>query len=168
MQHIPSKQITPLMKSFAKGIGLKPKINPATYDQPFARWTVAPSVKFRTGRLDRLYTFGIKSTRYQFETAAMWYPGNIKPRWGCFVRHADWKMHLATLETLLPGRGAELGDTIQTFLPDDGSGGAVSEGQGRSLLELHAMDEDKLPAATRGTELLVQKLMDLSMVISGY
>jgi translation elongation factor EF-1beta len=136
--------------------------------ESFARWDRTPTIKnhLETGRLDSVYSFGIKDTGYKVEVTAMWYPRQQKPVWGLAVRHLDWGVHLAELEDLKVGRRAEWGDTIKTFFPKDSSSGPVDESSLGFGLENLSLDDSIIKETTAGLEFLTNKLLKLSGIVS--
>jgi hypothetical protein len=169
MTFVPKAAISPALVGFADSIHLKPGYKAHLQSkESFAKWSQSPSIKIKDGRLDKVYTFGIKKTGYRVEVAAMWYPLCKSPCWGLSVRHNEWAMHLNELERLPPGGRAGWGDTVSTFLPEDGITSASSEGVGCLAVELEDLNVGgkDIPAPRRGIKLLVDKLMQLSQVIN--
>lgn len=173
MVALPRSAVSPAVVSFANQIKLEPKYaKDPTYSshEKFARATQSLSVKEQFSKLDKIYTFGIKKTGYRVEATKIWYE-NKKPCWGIVVRHRDWGMHLGELERLAPGHGADWGDTIKTFLPDNGftstSPGEDKEDQD-DLPDIKnlSVNGQKIQLPRRGIRLLIAKLMQLSQVIN--
>ncbi|KAF1956384.1 hypothetical protein CC80DRAFT_593832 [Byssothecium circinans] len=161
---------SPALQGFASTVELKPNYKLESNEQ-FAKWRNTTSLPLLDGRLDKVYSFGIQKTGYRIELLGMWYPRQTQPCWGLNVRHSEWATHLAQLEWLPLGRAADWGDAISTFLPDDGltSAGNMAEEdvdlQQLEALRLANMNIEEPPRD--GTRLLLDKLMQLSLVISG-
>lgn len=144
----------------------------ATSTQSFAEWDRSPSVDrlLKDGRLDRIYSFGVRETCYKVELSTMWYPEQ-SPCWGLAVRHNEWATHLAELERLQTGHQASWGDIIALFLPDDGGSSipldAEDEDLGISTLKLDR-DADAPPQgpSREGIRMLTNILLQLSEIVS--
>ncbi|KAJ4296553.1 hypothetical protein N0V90_006598 [Kalmusia sp. IMI 367209] len=153
------------LRHFADQVRIKQNIGPGS-KEPFTNFgDINASSKLITGRLDKVYTFGIKNSSYKVNVVAMWYPGKIVhvPCWGLHVCHSDWQSHLAELEHLQQGRVGQWGDTIRAFLPDDGlSSFHVDRDENTSMNNLRIDDE----RPQDGIRLLMTKLMELSKIIS--
>lgn len=149
--------VSPALTAFANSVRMVPKYNP-TSKTKFAMWSIGPSVKMVYWRLDKIYSFGIKKTGYRVEAATMWYPNQAVPCWGLTVRHRDWGLHLSELERLLEGDGAEWGDPIKKFIPEDG---ILSSGTDATDLLIK-----DTPTHGEGIRLLVSKLMQLSTLVN--
>ncbi|KAL1791959.1 hypothetical protein ACET3X_009710 [Alternaria dauci] len=194
---VASKSISPVITDFAERVKMRPD-HDHRFSESFAEWEQTPTVKkyLRTGRLDTIYSFGIKQTCYKVGVTGMWYPGQKLPVWGLSVRLPEWATHLAELERLLVGREADWGDTIATFLPDDGQsrdssaartfarpvrGGVEGEAEMAELTEgavaQHPEDEDFGPRNLNlgpgvetpprdGIRILMDKLLQLSAIVS--
>lgn len=162
---LPRKSVPPMIHQFAQSVQMKSDYN---YDvksnELFALWGRSPGLKLEMGRLDAIYSFGIRGTAYKVETLRMWYSGSRSrdPCWGINVRHNEWASHLSELEQLSLGRRAEWGKTITTFLPDDGCSGTKKEEVGVDRLKL-----DDMSPARGGIRILTDKLTELSRVING-
>jgi hypothetical protein len=145
----------------------------ARYDisstESFAEWEQTPTVKRNlfTGRLESVYSFGIKETCYKVEVTAMWYPQQKLPVWGLSIRHLEWATHLAELESLPVGRRAEWGDTIPSFFPADGQSPSYGD-LGRDDLGMTSLklDDNSRPPPRDGMENLVYHLLRLSDIVS--
>lgn len=165
---VASKSISPVITGFAERVKMRPDHDHRS-SESFAEWEQTPAVKkyLRTGRLDTIYSFGIKQTCYKVEVIGMWYPGQKLPVWGLSVRHPEWATHLAELERLPIGRKADWGDTIATFLPDDGqscySSAVEDEDFGMRNLNLGIGAEAPLHD---GIRILMDKLLQLSATVS--
>ena len=137
--------------------------------ESFAEWDQTPTIKkyLRTGRLDVIYSFGIKNTCYKVEFTGMWYPGKKLPVWGLAVRHPEWATHLAELERLPVGRKADWGHTVATFLPDDGqmSYAAAVEDKDFGMTNLNLGPNVEAPPRD-GIRILMDKLLQLSAIVS--
>ncbi|KAF2746488.1 hypothetical protein M011DRAFT_85036 [Sporormia fimetaria CBS 119925] len=155
MDAIPNKFVNPAILGFAEGVKLDPKCCEPTSTKPFATCRPSPSTKIVFSRLDRIYAFGIKDTSYRVEATAMWYPKATVPCWGLTVSHMEWKAHLAELETLSPGGGAQWGqgNLVKLFFPEDG---ISSRANARS---------SSTTGPGNGLKLLVEKLMELSKIV---
>ncbi|KAF2202745.1 hypothetical protein GQ43DRAFT_413115 [Delitschia confertaspora ATCC 74209] len=170
---IPKAMVSPVMTSFANGIYLKKDLaKNINSTAAWVGWHDSPSIQILNGRLDRIYTFGIKETDYQVQAMAMWYRGSKQPGWGLKVQHKDWNMHLGQLETLPPGHSAEFGDSIKNFFPDTGGrissrGDEPNVNVTANLMELLNMDEAAYKPASTGIRFLVKALAELSQVING-
>ncbi|KAH7414266.1 hypothetical protein DE146DRAFT_29117 [Phaeosphaeria sp. MPI-PUGE-AT-0046c] len=166
--------VPPVLVGFAQRVKMKPNYDPRSTEN-FAQWEATPTIKqhLLTGRLDSVYSFGVKGTDYKAELTAMWYPGNQpvnfhsgaschppsqnKPVWGLFVRHLDWATHLAELECLPIGSRANWEDTISTFFPED---------EELSLGALRLEDKGATNLPVSGLDILTRKLLKLSEVVS--
>ncbi|KAF2869854.1 hypothetical protein BDV95DRAFT_497090 [Massariosphaeria phaeospora] len=153
-----------LTPGYANGKNLESK-------EAFAQWSLNPSLKLLTGRLDKVYTFGIAKTNYKVEFFASWYPSKSIPCWALVVRHLEWATHLAELERLPPGEKASWGDVITTFIPDDGITSTASQDNSNPEEEELDLQNLRLDMASEaqpreGIRLLTQKLMELSQVIN--
>ncbi|KAF2189739.1 hypothetical protein K469DRAFT_658880 [Zopfia rhizophila CBS 207.26] len=167
MQAISKSTVSRALVGFADRVRMSPECaKDFKSTKAFAIWDF-PGFKSLGSRLDKVYTFGIKETRYEVEALTMWYP-RAAPCWGIFVRHRDWKMLLNPLEKLPPGHSVSFGDTFQSFLPDDGLASVSTQGTSKSLSELVKMKGGELPPAGKGIKLLAEKLIKLSGVINGY
>lgn len=169
MIHVPKAVISPAIVGFVNRIALKPgyKGNLQSKDS-FTNWSQNSSIKIKHGRLDKVYTFGIKKTGFRVEVASMWFPGRKLPCWGLSVRHKEWAMRLNELERLPPGGKAEWEDTISTFLPEDGITSASLDCVRSIAFEFENLNVGgkEIPAPRRGIKMLVDKLMQLSQVIN--
>lgn len=165
---ISRKLAPPILTGFAERVVMVPNYD-ARSAQIFARWNLTPTIKAHlvNGRLDKIYSFGIKNTNYKVELAAMWYPKHTLPVWGMAMRHMEWATHLAELENLSVGCKAEWGDTLTKFLPDDGltsSYGGDEDLAGMSRLSLGPNNHTVPPRD--GIRILVRNLMHLSEIVS--
>ncbi|KAI4604780.1 hypothetical protein J4E80_010936 [Alternaria sp. BMP 0032] len=165
---VAAKSISPVITGFADRVKMRPNHDYRSTES-FAEWDQTPTVKkhLRNGRLETIYSFGIKQTCYKVEATCMWYPGQRLPVWGLCVRHSEWATHLAELERLPVGRKADWGHTVATFLPDDGqscySSAVEDEDFGMRNLDLGAGVE----APPRdGIRILMDKLLQLSAIVS--
>ena len=140
--------------------------------QSFAEWDSSPSVKvlLLTGRSEKIFSFGIQSTCYKAELTAMWYPGQSLPCWGLAVRHTEWATHLAELERLQTGHRADWGNTISTFLPEDGGCSVrLEEDADLGFDGLNLKDDVEKPhrsLSCEGIRTLVNILLQLSEIVS--
>lgn len=163
-----SKMVSPILTGFAQRVRMKPNYN-ASSAEVFAQWdTSTPTVSRHliTGRLDKVYSFGIQKTCYKVELTAMWYPNHKLPVWGLAVRHTEWAIHLAELERLPIGCRAEWGNILATFLPDDGQMScATKEDEEFGIADL-TLDEHVKARPRDGMRLLIGKLMQLSGIVS--
>jgi hypothetical protein len=166
--------VDPSLSAFADGITMRPGYSANSRDR-FAKYTPG-SAKVVYSRLAKTYTFGIKGTNYQLEAVASWFPAHNVPLWGLVVRHSEWATHLAPLETLPFGRGADWGeDIVKTFFPDNGGSyqdqtSDASSGNGIRVLLKHMMGISKVVNApspeqpvhrTLGSGLANIKLVDM-------
>ena len=165
---VAAKSISPVITGFADRVKMRPNHDYRSTES-FAEWDQTPTVKkhLRNGRLETIYSFGIKQTCYKVEATCMWYPGQRLPVWGLCVRHSEWATHLAELERLPVGRKADWGHTVATFLPDDGqscySSAVEDEDFGMRNLDLGPGVE----APPRdGIRILMDKLLQLSAIVS--
>lgn len=165
---VAAKSISPVITGFADRVKMRPNHDHRS-NESFAEWEQTPTVKkhLRNGRLETIYSFGIKQTCYKVEATSMWYPGQRLPVWGLCVRHSEWATHLAELERLPVGRKADWGHTVATFLPDDGqscySSAVEDEDFGTRNLDLGPGVE----APPRdGIRILMDKLLQLSAIVS--
>lgn len=129
----------------------------------FVDFRAGHSLKIVTGRLDMLYTFGIRKTGYKLDCMCMWYPHKDIPCWGLNVYHNEWQSHLARLEQLQPGERGDWGDTVSTFLPDDGftaTGMAMATPQSST-----ETGETETPQPRDGIRTLLAKLMEISQIV---
>jgi hypothetical protein len=160
--------LSPVITGFAESVKMKARYT-TNSKESFAQWNTTPSVKIHFGRLDRVYTFGIRGTHYNVEHLQMWYPNQPAPCCGIVVRHPEWATHLAPLEHLPPGRSISFGrNPIETFFPDKGLSASTatldSQFKGLYLNNLESHDDEK--ACAPGLKLLMDKLMQLSTVMS--
>jgi hypothetical protein len=134
---VASKSISPVITGFAERVKMRPNHDHRS-GESFAEWEQTPTVKkyLRTGRLDTIYSFGIKQTCYKVELTGMWYPRQKLPVWGLSIRHLEWATHLAELERLPIGREADWGNTIAAFLPDDGHSDCSSTAERKYRIHL--------------------------------
>ncbi|KAI4625255.1 uncharacterized protein J4E87_005101 [Alternaria ethzedia] len=165
---VAAKSISPVITGFADRVKMRPNHDYRSTES-FAEWDQTPTVKkhLRNGRLETIYSFGIKQTCYKVEATCMWYPGQRLPVWGLCVRHSEWATHLAELERLPVGRKADWGHTVATFLPDDGqscySSAVEDEDFGMRNLDLGPGVE----APPRdGIRILMDKLLQVSAIVS--
>jgi hypothetical protein len=137
--------------------------------ESFAEWDQTPTIKkyLQTGRLDMIYSFGIKKTYYKVEYTCMWYPGQKLPFWGLAVRHTEWATHLAELERLPVGRKADWGHTVATFLPEDGQTtySAAKKDEDFGMTNLNLGPNVEAPPRD-GIRILMDKLLQLSAIVS--
>ncbi|KAH7095379.1 hypothetical protein FB567DRAFT_29175 [Paraphoma chrysanthemicola] len=159
---LPTKIVPPILTGFADRVRMKAKYDPCSSTESFAEWDQTPTIKKHlvTGRLESVYSFGIKETCYKVEATAMWYPQHKRPVWGLAVRHTEWAAHLADLENLAVGRRADWGDTISTFFPADGHSSSYKpheEDLGMGVLRL---------CKTAGVDTLINHLLRLSDIVS--
>lgn len=168
--------VPPVLHGFAKRAAIKSGYSVASYDS-FAEWDPSPSVKnlLLAGRTEKIYSFGIQDTCYKAELTAMWYPGHTMPCWGLAVRHTEWVTHLVELERLQTGHQATWGNTISTFLPDDGGSSIQTENDDNfKVNELNFDDGLQKPQKplfcegirTMGIRTLVNILLQLSDIVS--
>lgn len=162
---VPSKMVSPVLTSFAKGVRLMHDLR----SKRFADWDATPTIRkhLESGRLDAIYSFGIKDTCYKVELTRMSYPPNKPPVWGLVVRHTEWATYLTELERLPIGRKADWGNTITTFLPDHGQSSYTTNGEDWDLqignLNL-SPDTEALPR--KGIRILMEKLLQLSAIVN--
>lgn len=171
MTLVPRSTVPPVLVGFAERTVLKKGFE-MTSTQSFVIWDPSPSVKnlLVTGRLDKVYSFGIRNTCYKVELTAMWYPGQPSPCWGLAVRHTEWATHLADLERLQTGHKAIWGDIVETFLPADGGSSNKLEddeiGVGELKLDVD-VEKPPLQAPSReGIRTLTNILLYLSGMVS--
>lgn len=169
MTPISRSAVSPVLTGFAQRTVLRSGYD-VTSTQSFAEWDKNPSVKALVlhGRLDKVYSFGVQSTYYNVELTAMWYPGQLLPCWGLAVRHIEWATHLAELERLQTGHQASWGDTIATFLPDDGGSSTVFEDDDDFGVSQLNLDRDAAPRvpSREGIRTLTNILLLLSKIVS--
>ncbi|KAH7130642.1 hypothetical protein B0J11DRAFT_602983 [Dendryphion nanum] len=173
----PSK-IPPVLLQFAADVELRTEFTKNPDSGDFVRESRSRSINVVHCRRDKIYTFGIKNTKYRVDIVAMWYPRCKIPCWGITVRHQDWPMYLDTLEHLAQGECAEWKDIIAAFFPDNGM---TSEQAHRSpdilagLAEMTFNDdkedrkEDRKQSGEshrEGVRLLVRNLMAISRIIN--
>jgi hypothetical protein len=164
--HVPSKVVPPFLKGFAEQVKMKSRYKvPST--EHFADWETTPTVKghLLTHRLDSIYRFGIKDTCYKVELTAMWYPAQKLPVWGLAVRHIEWEIHLAELESLPIGRRAEWEDTMATFFPKDGQSSRNDDDEDLGMEKL-GLDDNHVAPAQDGLAFLFEKILKLSALVS--
>lgn len=166
MTPLSKKLVSPALRGFADQVQMK-----LCYDmhskEGFAEWPNIKSLKIHTGRLDKIYTFGIQKTGYKVEAVSMWYPQQRAPCWGINVRHSEWATHLCELERLPVGRAADWGDTVSTFLPDNGLTSSVTQENGDDLgVPNLRLSNNIEPPPRDGIRLLMEKLMKLSEVVN--
>ncbi|KAF2447626.1 hypothetical protein P171DRAFT_482353 [Karstenula rhodostoma CBS 690.94] len=152
---VPSALLT-----FADQTGVKPKYDTAS-KEPFISFHAGPSLKIITGRIDKFYTVGIKKTAYKLDIVSMWHPGKDVPCLGLNVYHSDWRVQLAKAEQLRAGECVSWGNTVNTFLPDDG----FSAPQWTARDESVKTDQYGGPLPGDGIRLLLTKLMELSQIV---
>jgi hypothetical protein len=163
--------VPPVLDGFAKRAAIKQDYSVASTDS-FAEWDPSPGVKslLLTGRTEKVYLFGVQDTCYKAELTAMWYPGQTLPCWGLAVRHTEWATHLIELERLQAGHQANWGNTISTFLPDDGGSSIQPEEDedcGIDGLSLNDGVQKPQQALSReGIKTLVNILLQLSEIVS--
>ncbi|KAF2856104.1 hypothetical protein T440DRAFT_494916 [Plenodomus tracheiphilus IPT5] len=157
--------VSAALTGFAKSVTMQPKYDVRSNNR-FARWESTPTVKKHlvTYRMDKIYSFAIKETCYKVELTAMWYPMKQTPVWGLAVRHIEWATHLAELERLPVGDQARWGDTISTFLPDDGQMSSA-HGPVKKQVKLDRDEKQDEPPRT-GIRILVGRLMQISEIVS--
>jgi hypothetical protein len=168
--------VPPVLTGFAERAVIKRGYS-VTSTESFAEWDASPSIKnlLLTGRTEKIYSFGVQDTCYKAELTAMWYPGQSLPCWGLAIRHIEWATHLAELERLQTGHQTNWGNTISTFLPDDGGSSIQPEedddlGVDRLSLGDGVQDDGvKKPQqdlSREGIRTLVNILLQLSRVVS--
>ncbi|KAF2691292.1 hypothetical protein K458DRAFT_287346 [Lentithecium fluviatile CBS 122367] len=167
MVPLSKKIVSPALRGFAEQVKMRPKYSKHS-NETFATWKWSPSLKIEAGRLDKIYSFGIRNTCYKVEAIAMWYPGQKVPCWGINVRHSEWVSHLADLEQLQLGRCAEWGDVIKTFLPDDGLISISTQEKEDDLPDVGkvSLSLNVMSPAREGIRILANKLMELSEIIN--
>lgn len=95
MTLVSKSTVSPAIVAFADSIKMKNGYgNRLDSIDVFAQWNKTPSINIFGGRLEQIYTFGIKRTGYKVQAIKMWYPGAPMPCWGLAVRHREWDMHL--------------------------------------------------------------------------
>ncbi|KAF2131619.1 hypothetical protein P153DRAFT_336064 [Dothidotthia symphoricarpi CBS 119687] len=163
------KIVSPVLTGFAQRVTMKQNYDPSSAEV-FAQWDASmPTIKrsLMTGRLDKVYSFGIQKTCYKAELTAMWYPSRKLPVWGLAVRHTEWAIHLAELERLPVGHQAEWGNIVAAFLPDDGQMScATGDGDAEFGMTDLTLDDDAKAPPRDGIRLLTDKLMQLSDIVS--
>ncbi|KAF2637096.1 hypothetical protein P280DRAFT_458889 [Massarina eburnea CBS 473.64] len=168
MSPIPKRLASPALRGFADGVTIKPNYQLQS-NGIFAMWKNSSSLPLLNGRLDKVYSFGIQKTCYRVELIGMWYPGQAVPCWGINFRHGEWATHLAQLERLVVGRGAEWGDAIATFLPNDGLSSfdtAPKDETDLRRLQKFSLNMNNPETPRDGTRLVLDQLMRLSAVIN--
>jgi hypothetical protein len=156
MLSTPSSTISPLIVDFAKRVKMREDYGkrPEKDKGGFARWQESPSIKVYAARLEKVFQFGVKNSGYRVEASTMWYPKAEQPCWGLTVRHRDWQEHLAPLEKLAQGFGADFGvDTIKTFIPDNG-------------VSATSTAYETSDGGLQGIRLLIGRLMELSTIVN--
>jgi hypothetical protein len=98
---------------FAEQTRVKPRHDTASKES-FISFNAGPSLKIITGRIDKIYTLGMRETAYKLDVVSMWYPGKDVPCWGLNVYHSDWRTHLAKAEQLRTGECAAWGNTMSS------------------------------------------------------
>ncbi|KAF2267033.1 hypothetical protein CC78DRAFT_566447 [Lojkania enalia] len=166
MMAVPASTLSPVIANFVDSIKMKSakevESNPCG---GFAQWKLTPSVKLHTGRLDKVYTFGLRNTHYLVEVLEMWSPAQKPPCWGVVVRHKDWSTHLNQLERLPQGGAGYFGaDSIETFLPGNGRTSNDNLEQNLGKMTLNG-DSESGDSDVAGIKLLISKLMRLSEII---
>jgi hypothetical protein len=162
-----AKDVPAVLTSFAQRVKMKPNYVISSKES-FAEWDQTPTITryLKTGRLDIMYSFGIKKTCYKAELAGMWYPGRKLPVWGLAFRHTEWATHLAELERLSPGRKADWGHTVATFLPDNGQDShSAAEDEELGMANLKLGPNVEAPPRD-GVRILMDKLLQLSAIVS--
>lgn len=157
---IPRHTVPIEIQASIKDAKVKAKFDPRSKD-PFVAWRT--SRLFHTGRMEMVYSFGVRETCYKVELSKIWYPKK-EPCWGVNVRHQNWNNLLVILERLPTGETVNWGNAIEKFFPQDGQMPGVNakvkkEGLGMQKLCL----ED--PDPTAGIKLLVTILMQLSEIV---
>ncbi|KAL6708415.1 hypothetical protein ACN47E_002678 [Coniothyrium glycines] len=163
----PRRLVSPILTGFAEHVSMNPKYDPQSAES-FARWNTTPSVQSHlvNGRLDKIYSFGVRNTCYKVELAAMWYPQQKLPVWGIAMRHSEWATHLAELETLPIGCKAEWGQTLTKFLPDDGVTSSFGDEDGDLGISQLSIGDNYEAPPREGIRILMDKLLQLSSLIS--
>jgi hypothetical protein len=82
------------IRGFADQTRVKPRYDTLSKESSIS-FNAGPSLKLITGRIDKVYTLGMKKTAYKLDVVSMWYPGMDVPCWGLNVYHSDWRTHLA-------------------------------------------------------------------------
>ena len=155
-----SRQLVPAaLHNFAEQLQVRPEHDPSSRTR-FVDFKVSKSLNLLTGRVDKIYTFGIRKTGYKLECIAMWYPRKNLPCWALRVYHSEWHSRLAMLEQLRVGECAPWGDTVQTFLPDDGYAAV-------EIPERHQSESNEKAAEIPrdGIRILLVKLMEISKLV---
>lgn len=165
MIKVPKRLTPPILTNFAGSVKMRPKHDSSSLGS-FAQWDQAPTAlrHLRSGRLDEIYSFGLKNTCYKVELTAMWSPGQGKPVWGLGVRHSEWATHLGGLESLPAGGKAKWGHTTSTFLPDDGLSYAGHEDEVDMMGGLSFDSNAEVPYRN-GICILTKCLMGLSEIV---
>ena len=167
---VPSKSISPILTQFAKQVRMRPGYKHQCTDT-FAEWDTTSTINkyVQTERLAAIYSFGIKNTYYKVDLMRIWYPTQKLPVWSLAIRHAEWANHLSELEHLPMGRKANWGDTVTTFLPDDGQ----SSYNATNVTNEDDLDMGSLSLGVTaqtsprgGIGILIAKLLEVSAVVS--
>ena len=95
----------------------------------------------------------------------MWYPQQRLPVWGLAIRHMEWATHLNELERLSVGSRGDWGDTLKTFLPEDGLMSSTNIDQEMEIGRLK-LDQNVEGRSCNGTRILLDKMMRLSKIVS--
>jgi hypothetical protein len=165
---VSAKTISPVLTGFADRVKTRSD-HDKQFTDSFAEWDQAPTIKknLQTGRLDVIYSFGIKKTCYKVDFTGIWYPGQKLPVWGLAVRHPEWAIHLAELGRLPVGRKADRGYTVATFLPDNGETphSAAMEDEEFGMINLNLGSNVEAPPRD-GICILTDKLLQLSAIVS--
>jgi hypothetical protein len=181
---VQKKMLSRVVTNFADNVQVNPGYrSDSDAHKSFVSWPDTPSTKIYTGRLDRIYTFGMRNTEYVVDCQAMWYP-NSEPCWGIVVRHRDWAKLLEPLSNLRPGYSEDFGaDPANLFFPRDGQAAESMSGLESQMMSLD-MKNSKSKQPNRqegpiqqppeperkqyksGVEFLVSRLMQLSDVIN--
>lgn len=75
MSLISRSTVSPTIGKFADSVEVKHDyMKNLNSKESFATWYQGVSVKIEAGRIDKVYTFGVKKTGYRVEAAMMWYP----------------------------------------------------------------------------------------------
>ncbi|EOA81902.1 uncharacterized protein SETTUDRAFT_96874 [Exserohilum turcica Et28A] len=165
---ISPKSVSPVLASFAKGVKMRSDYS-FQPNERFADWDATPTVKshLASGRLDAIYSFGVKDTCYKVELTRMSYPPQKPPVWGLGVRHTEWATYLGELERLPIGRKADWGHTITTFLPDHGQSSYTASGEDGDLqLSNLTLSPDIESPPRKGIRILMEKLLQISAIVS--
>lgn len=165
MEPVGEKDVPAVVSSFANRVRHHPEHMTAP-KHPFAQFYTPSFPQGSLLRLDKIYTFGLGDSGYKLDWMCMWYPSNLaEPCWGLSAYHEDWQAHLAKVEVLSLAECADWGDTVSSFLPENGSFvGGTATAQPTSD-ELPQVDMDSHQQPRDGILILLKKIEELSKLL---